>query len=267
MDEEVKADYGEFTAAVATINSLNSKLETGKENIESSKTSLESGEILEGPVADSTQGELANLLNLVSLTVDNFNTMGKKIITISQNYNAADASAQQQIFIIKEDGKVDLIDRPIYVNENASASEVEFINQILPGALDLYNKYGILPSLTLGQAAHESGWGNGDSLFGIKATSGWKGDVINAGTWEEGSGGAYNTNANFRAYDSVNSAIEDYGEVIKDSFPKVLDAKDYQSAVEAVQDGKWGKYATDSDYIPKVTNIIEEYNLDQWDPK
>ena len=50
----------------------------------------------------------------------------------------------------------------------------EFIQMILPAAMEGYKKYKILPSLTLAQAALESAWGKSHiqhNLFGIKTSS------------------------------------------------------------------------------------------------
>jgi len=45
-------------------------------------------------------------------------------------------------------------------------------------------------------------------------------------------------------------------------YEEVLTAQDYQQAAEALQEAG---YATDPDYSNKVKNVIENYQLDQYD--
>ena len=71
---------------------------------------------------------------------------------------------------------------------NLSGSNLDFINSIKDAAIESYNQYGVLPSLTLAQAILETGWGTsriGNNIFGIKAGDGWTGKVINCRTSEE----------------------------------------------------------------------------------
>ena len=54
-----------------------------------------------------------------------------------------------------------------------SASHQQFIQSMAAGAIEGWNKYGVLPSVTVAQAAVESGWGQaapGNNLFGIKGS-------------------------------------------------------------------------------------------------
>ena len=55
----------------------------------------------------------------------------------------------------------------------------EFIQAVLPGAIDGYYRYNILPSLTIAQAILESDWGKKhiQNNLGIKAGANWKGEV------------------------------------------------------------------------------------------
>lgn len=66
----------------------------------------------------------------------------------------------------------------------------EFVNCIKEGTLRGYEKYGILPSFTIAQAALESGWESSrlsqraNNLFCIKTFSNWGGGRINLPTRE-----------------------------------------------------------------------------------
>lgn len=142
----------------------------------------------------------------------------------------------------------------------------EFINLVVPGAVEAYKKYNILPSLTLAQACLESNWGNsapGNMLFGIKWTKDcgfgwqllWTKEYIN-GKWER-------VRAKFRKYNSYAESIADHAHLLlKPRYAKVLTAKDYKEACTEI----WkAGYATDPDYVDKLIRLIEDYNLNKWD--
>ena len=93
-------------------------------------------------------------------------------------------------------------------------STQSFINQIAPGAQTAMKQHGILASLTIAQAALESGWGGhtygANNLFGIKA-NGWPGRTVLISTREQAADGSYYTiKALFRAYDSWAQSVDDH---------------------------------------------------------
>lgn len=155
---------------------------------------------------------------------------------------------------------------------NISGSHLDFINSIVPGAIETYEKYGVLPSLTLAQAILESGWGesglsaNYNNLFGIKAGSSWTGKVANLKTSEQNSDGSYvQITAGFRAYDSVADSIEDHAKLLtNDRYKKVIASTNYRDACVAVREAG---YATSLNYSNSLISLIEKYGLNQWDPK
>ena len=143
----------------------------------------------------------------------------------------------------------------------------EFIKEILPGAVWGYKKFNILPSLTLAQAALESGWGKNhihNNLFGIKATSSWKGKVAEVWTIEYVNGQPQRVRALFRAYDSFAESVEDHSRLLGElpRYVKVRDATNYKEACHAVQQAG---YATDPGYAVKLINIIESNGFDKQD--
>ncbi len=79
---------------------------------------------------------------------------------------------------------------------------------------------GVPHHLILAQAALESGWGqrqirkeNGDpsfNIFGVKATSSWKGPTTEITTTEYENGAAVKVKAKFRVYSSYLEALSDY---------------------------------------------------------
>ena len=146
------------------------------------------------------------------------------------------------------------------------ANQSNFIKSILPGAIDAYKNYGILPSVTIGQAIHESGWGksgltqNANAAFGIKATRDWKGKTYNSKTFEYGKGGKYYTNADFRAYDSLSDSVADHGKFLKEN-SRYADVFNKTTGYDQIAAIKKAGYATDPAYISLVDNIAKSNNL------
>lgn len=158
--------------------------------------------------------------------------------------------------------------------ENFTGTNKEFVDKILPDAIQSYKEYNILPSITLAQASVESagkdGWGKSlltvkaNNLFGIKAFSGWTGAVVTMLTEEyNASGQPYYTPANFRAYNSWHDSIEDHDKVLMQSnFIAVRTATNYEDAARGLVTGG---YATDPAYYDLIVDRIREFNLNQWD--
>ena len=126
---------------------------------------------------------------------------------------------------------------------------------------------GIPAKFMLGQAALETGWGKREiigrdgssshNLFGIKASSDWKGKVTEAVTTEYVNGKAQRKVEKFRAYDSYADSFKDYAQLITGNkrYEKVLaSAGDAATFAQGLQ--KAG-YATDPNYAAKLTKIIK----------
>ena len=125
---------------------------------------------------------------------------------------------------------------------------------------------GIPSGHILGQAALESGWGKHEikmkdgssshNLFGIKATSDWKGKVAEVTTTEYIGGVARKVTAKFRAYDSYADAFKDHARLLTQS-PRysqtVAKADTAQGYAQGLQ--KAG-FATDPAYANKLTQVI-----------
>lgn len=135
----------------------------------------------------------------------------------------------------------------------------------------------VVPSVCIGQSAHETGWGDSalmkkaNAFFGIKAGGSWTGKVFRADTWEMADGESYNTVANFRAYDSLADSVADYYNLIVDN-PRYANAvsthpDDVKSAYDTLYAIWAGGYATDEEYVPHVWNLMNGRNLQQFDDK
>lgn len=157
--------------------------------------------------------------------------------------------------------------------EEFTGDQAECVKKIYEsGAKDLYEKYNILPSITIAQATIESNWGKSgltqkaNNLFGVKAFSSWSGAYVEMLTYEyDGNGNKYQILARFRAYNSWKESIEDYGKVIcQPNFEGVRTASNYREAAMAL---KTGGYATDINYVNMVISRIEQYKLYEYDHK
>lgn len=151
-----------------------------------------------------------------------------------------------------------------------------------PIANEAYSITGIFASVTLAQAILESGCGrevpNGDSnnLFGIKCTnarfslSTWDGTCTPpVSTTEYENGVAVIKNEPFRKYKSINEAVLDHAALLASGRAYtplgVAQKSDPFSQLEAIAHAGYAK--DNGTYAPKLTRIINQYNLQQWDTK
>lgn len=151
----------------------------------------------------------------------------------------------------------------------------DFIEMVEPIAIDVYEKYGIYPSVTISRAAIESNWGKSElskeyfNLFGIKADKSWNGRSVNMNTKE-----GYNDteNAAFRRYRSYKESIYDYGKFLSENkrYEKagLFKAKDGKAQAQVLEDAG---YATKENskgelvYADVLINLMDKYNLDKVD--
>lgn len=125
-------------------------------------------------------------------------------------------------------------------------------------------------SVVIAQACLETGFGKSQimmkayAVFGIKATTNWKGKVYNARTNEVYNGVSTNISAYFRAYNSFQESIKDYFDLICNlsRYKKAMDCKSYEECIKAIANGG---YATDPNYSNLVISIIRQYNLYEYD--
>lgn len=134
----------------------------------------------------------------------------------------------------------------------------------------------VVPSVCIAQSAHETYWGTAgimtraNAFFGIKAGGSWTGKVYVAETWEVANGEAYNTVANFRAYDSLEESVADYYNLIVNNsrYANALSTYGAQKSAYDTLYAIWaGGYATDPVYVENVWNLLKGRDLEQWDLK
>lgn len=154
-------------------------------------------------------------------------------------------------------------------------SKLDFIKEIAPYAQKIAEKYNILASLIIAQACHESRFGESGlarkwkNLFGVKGS--YNGDSIVMKTWEHINGKDVYVDAAFRKYPSWYESLEDLAKLYvngvswdRNKYKAVVGETDYKKACRAVQAAG---YATDPNYAEKLINMIETYNLTQYDKK
>ena len=149
-----------------------------------------------------------------------------------------------------------------------SDASTQFQNRMAQHAEEASRATGVPAYLMLGQAALESGWGKREikaadgsasyNLFGIKATGGWKGKVVEATTTEYVNGVPQKKVEKFRAYDSYAAAFQDYAGMLRNN-PRyrnvVANAQDAGSFAQGLQRAG---YATDPNYAAKLTRLIKQ---------
>ncbi len=153
---------------------------------------------------------------------------------------------------------------------NASTQQ-DFVNRMLPHALQASRTTGVPPHLMLGQAALESGWGkreilmpdgsNSYNLFGIKAGAGWNGKVAETTTTEYKHGAPHKQVEKFRAYASYTEAFEDYSRMLSSNprYASVMQqGGDTVGMAQALQNSG---YATDPKYADKLVSVIRQMNI------
>lgn len=104
-----------------------------------------------------------------------------------------------------------------------------------------------------------------NAIFGIKATSNWKGKVYNANTKECYDGINYtNINACFRAYNSLQESISDYFDLIcgLSRYASAIHTSSPRDCITAIKNGG---YATSPTYIDTIMSIINSNNLTKYD--
>ncbi|PLC51908.1 flagellar assembly peptidoglycan hydrolase FlgJ [Pollutimonas subterranea] len=144
-----------------------------------------------------------------------------------------------------------------------------FVSKMSEAAKFAAHESGVPAKLILSQAALESGWGRREimredgttshNLFGIKATSGWKGKVVNVMTTEYVDGVPRKMTQPFRAYDSYAESFADYARLIGQNkrYSDVVGAPTAEAAAHRIQAAG---YATDPAYAEKLISIMSYFD-------
>jgi flagellar protein FlgJ len=156
------------------------------------------------------------------------------------------------------------LEKPDDLNGQAAA----FHQRLSRDAVAASRATGMPANYMLGQAALETGWGrreikssdgtNSHNLFGIKATGGWKGKVVETTTTEYINGVKQKRVEKFRAYDSYAESFKDFANLIQNNprYKQVMDNVDsIRGYARALQNAG---YATDPNYANKLASVINK---------
>ena len=146
----------------------------------------------------------------------------------------------------------------------------DFISLIGPAAQACHKSTGVPASITVSQAALESGWGESGltktakNLFGIKADSLWRGDTVTLDTKEFIRGQWVVVPAKWRKYPTWQASVDDHAAFLKRN-PRYKDCFLCVSTQTFARALLKAGYATDPDYADKLIRLIGTYNLGSLD--
>lgn len=157
----------------------------------------------------------------------------------------------------------------IKADGNSNLEQNNFINSIKDQAIKDYNKYNILPSVTIAQAILESSWGNSEltknsnNLFGIKSNETWQGKTVVFPTKEYVDNVSITIYASFKSYNSYSESIEDHSMLLNEKrYEAVKNSSNYIDACYSLYNCG---YATNPKYSELLIKIIQCFNLDTYD--
>ena len=152
---------------------------------------------------------------------------------------------------------------------------IKFVSEI--AVKDWLKRRIMLPSVVIAQAILESGWGSSElatkanALFGIKR-NGWNGKVYVKAATEQRPDGSYYTvdDTEWRAYDNWSDSIVDHNNYIATRevskgvlrYKAILGNTDVRQVCNLLKECG---YATSLTYPEKLLNLINQYNLTQYD--
>jgi flagellum-specific peptidoglycan hydrolase FlgJ len=142
-----------------------------------------------------------------------------------------------------------------------------FLSAVAPTAVQSAVDNCLPPSVTLAQAALESGWGRSGlatehaNLFGIKSGSG---SGVALRTREVVNGTSHKRVAKFRVFDDWGASVR-YHDALISKDPRYSSARENSHDWRAYLDDLAPVYATDPDYVEDVSALVTRYDLDEWD--
>ena len=167
-------------------------------------------------------------------------------------------------------------------------SPEEIIEKMGPLFTKDQKKTGVLASVSLAQFILESWYGRSElalmsnNCFGMKdelSGNTWKGSTwdgtsvyVKETQEEDENGRHYTYRAAFRKYECIEDSIADHSAYLlgakneygKKRYAGLKGCRDYKKAITII---KAGGYATDSEYVSSICNIIERWNLTRFDVK
>jgi flagellar protein FlgJ len=159
---------------------------------------------------------------------------------------------------------------PLAPAKRAFSSADQFVNTMLPMAKEAAARIGVDPRYLVAQAALETGWGksvmraqdgsSSHNLFGIKASSNWKGDSARAITSEFRDGQMVKETAEFRSYASYKDSFHDLVTLLQSNNRYQDVVKSADNPEQFVRELQKAGYATDPNYATKISQIAKQMN-------
>ena len=157
----------------------------------------------------------------------------------------------------------------LYARHKVQYLALAWINGIFAFLLSLATMY----SPIIAQAILESGHGESSlgkiyhNYFGLKCGTLWTGKSVNLRTGEEYTPGTYTTiSANFRVFDTMEEGVKGYFEFLFTNRTRYNNLIGETDPYEYLVKIKADEYATSSNYVRNVYNVIKSYNLTRFDP-
>lgn len=162
-------------------------------------------------------------------------------------------------------------------------SESDIVAKVGPLFTADQKKTGVLASVSMAQFILESSYGkselaqNANNCFGMKSRlsgntwsgSTWDGSSYLKKTQEYTNGQYITVTASFRKYSCIEDSIADHSAYLlgamngsKKRYDGLKGMTDYRAAIQLVKDGG---YATSPTYIDNLCNVIEKWNLTEYD--
>lgn len=139
-----------------------------------------------------------------------------------------------------------------------------FIHDFAPLAKRVGQKFDLYPSIIIAQAILESSWGQSTLFRKYHNPMGVKGNGVWMPTLEQAGSQLCSVSADFRVYQSVVTALEDYGRIMQSALYNGCHRSQTANYQEATGNLK-GRYATDANYDHKLNLLIKHYHLDDFD--
>jgi flagellum-specific peptidoglycan hydrolase FlgJ len=187
----------------------------------------------------------------------------KRLLLLPLVMTLFSACASKKLSISKINKKVENVAERKSGGNFPTFSSISYIAKFKDIAILEMNKYGVPASITLAQALLESGVGNSDlaryanNHFGIKCNSEWTGKTYYKDDDQK--------DDCFRVYENAEESFKDHSIFLKRKrYATLFDLPitDYKGWANGL---KAAGYATNPKYPDLLINIIEKYNLQQYD--
>ncbi|WP_187969224.1 glycoside hydrolase family 73 protein [Aquibium microcysteis] len=144
-----------------------------------------------------------------------------------------------------------------------TGSQQDFVQMLMPAAVEASKRTGIDPRIIVAQAAQETGWGKsapGNNYFGIKSHGQGGGQTLK--THEYVNGQRVNVSDSFRTFQDPADSVAGYADFILQNprYKPLMQAQGLDAQLQALQASG---YATDPNYSQSVGSIARGIQIPQ----